>query len=129
RYIENNASDIATLFPSVIGLPECPWGPWISTARWPWVLIDALRGLANGHFHRSRDHLVALYVSRLMTFWQEIEHRTNIEVANLLHQQFDDIVKVVAKNSMEFSGPPESAALNAGYWGEIQSEWNEVLRA
>lgn len=124
RYLEQHQSDVLRLFPTLQGAPECPWGPWLPAETWSQVLADALQGVAAGELIQVRDHLVALYLSRLMTYWQEIQDRSDDEVVELLDRQIDLTIEAVQGRSIEFR---PSLAFVPGTWGNAHTEWIQKL--
>jgi hypothetical protein len=120
-YLEAHGADIGLLFPSAQGLKPAPWGLRVTVDQWPLLLTDALAALAAGELERSRDHLIALCVNRVMTFWTEIEGLTSAGVDGLLHRQARETALAVSERSIVFTGPPAPAAFGAGRWLEFQA--------
>jgi glycosyltransferase involved in cell wall biosynthesis len=116
RYMGSNLADIQRLFPSARALPAAPWGLLVTAGQWPWILADALQALALGEFERSRDHLVALCVNRVMTFWDEITGLTVTEIDELLHRQALDTAEVVARRSIRFGTGCAPEVFHPGGW-------------
>ncbi|MGH3803681.1 MAG: hypothetical protein ACRDTD_26835, partial [Pseudonocardiaceae bacterium] len=103
-----------------------PWGPWLSTRTWSQLLADATVGIAGGELLAVRDHLVALYLSRLMTFWLETAELSDAGVAAELDRQIALTVQAVQARSVEFdvSAPYQ---LSPGAWGETHEQWLQQL--
>ena len=120
-YLEANGADVERLFPSARGLKPAPWGLRVTVEQWPLLLTDALQALAAGELERSRDHLIALCVNRVMTFWTEIEGLTTAEVDELLLRQARDTASATAERAIVFTAPPPSAAFHSGRWLEFQA--------
>jgi hypothetical protein len=121
RYLDANLADIRRLFPSAGALSAAPWGLRVTADQWPGILADALQALALGEFERSRDHLVALCVNRVMTFWDEITGLTVAEIDELLHQQTLDTAEVTAQRSIRFGTRYPSDVFHPGRWQEFQT--------
>lgn len=120
-YLESYGADVERLFPSARGLRTAPWGLRVTVDDWPLLLTDGLAALAAGELERSRDHLIALCVNRVMTFWTEIEGLTTAEVDELLHRQARETAAAVAERAIVFTAPPPSGAFSAGRWLKFQA--------
>jgi hypothetical protein len=122
-YIATHSTELRRLFPSAVGLPDAPWGVRISTQDWPHILADAVEALsrssADGGFQCVRDHLIALYVGRVLSFWPEIDGMSGAEVDALLDRQAGDTVKAVAERSITFTGRRCPAVFGRGHWARI----------
>ena len=118
RYLAREQTDIARLFPSLAGVQHAPWGYLIGYLRWAELLADLLAAAATGEAERARDHLVALYLSRVMTYWSEIEERSPAEVDALLDAQAEAVAAAVAARGVSFTGARPSMAFHAGFWAE-----------
>ena len=116
RYLAAHGPEMGRLFPNMAALPAAPWGPRIATQDWPPLLADAVQTLAAGHFQSARDHLIALYVSRVLSFFEEIEQLNDTEINALLDRQALHTVKMVSDRSITFAGPPASAEFDRGFW-------------
>ena len=114
-YTSERWVDICRLFPSVRCLEDGRWGPRISVATWPEVLADAMVGLADGEHERVRDHLVALYLLRVMTWWEEIAGLGGEAIDQLLDRQVAATVEAVRVRSVRFEAPAP-ARFEPGYW-------------
>lgn len=115
-YLAMNTDAIASVFPTVGSAPRANWGFRIDAHAWAAVLGDALDGLAAGHHAQVRDHLVALYLSRVMTYWEEIAYFTNDEVDALLDEQTDHVVAEVARRGVRFGSSNITRTFEPGYW-------------
>jgi len=120
-YLETHGADIERLFPSAHDLESAPWGLRVTVDQWPLLLTDALAALAAGELMRSRDHLIALCVNRVMTFWTEIEGLTSAGVDELLHRQARETALAVSERAISFTAPPAPTAFDAGRWLEFQA--------
>jgi hypothetical protein len=110
---------VARMFPSTADVPRWQDGlVRIDSQTWPAVLADALAGLAAGHAVQARDHLVALYLCRVRTYWDEIEQLAEPEAIDvLLDAQTTAVVDAIAARKLAFAtGPP--MAFNPGFWAE-----------
>jgi glucosylglycerate synthase len=101
-YLDEHLGDIRKLLPSARILDPAPWGLRVGSDDWPHLLADSLEALADGCFEAARDHLVALYVNRVLTFWEEIEGLSGAEVDELLDRQAEDTVRAVKYRSIIF---------------------------
>lgn len=122
-YLATNAAEVRQHFPNVAGLPSAPWGLRINTQDWPDLLADAVDTLARGQFQIARDHLIGLYVNRVLSFWDEISDLTGVEIDSLLDRQASDTVKVMADRSITFDRsavPTGTADFDRGRWAGIQ---------
>jgi hypothetical protein len=117
-YMDDHRAEIERIFPTTRDFTSAPWGVWISTEAWPTILADAVAELARGQFEVARDHLVALYLNRLMTWWNEVGELSSAEVDALLDQQARDTAKVVTERGLTFAtaGPGE---FTRGHWTGI----------
>lgn len=117
-YVHTHRAEIERIFPSTRDMVPANWGMWIGTEVWPTILGDAITALAHGEFTESRDHLIALYLNRLMTWWAEVEELDSPEVDALLDQQARDTTKVIANRELTFEigGPGE---FTRGRWTEV----------
>lgn len=120
-YLETHGADVERLFPSARELKPAPWGLRVTVDQWPLLLADALAALAAGDLERSRDHLLALCVNRVMTFWTEIEGLTSAGVDELLHRQARDTALAVAERTIVFTATPVPTVFDAGRWLEFQA--------
>jgi len=114
-YVAEQWPDICRIFPSVRCLESGLWGPQISAATWPEVLADAMDGLAAGEHERVRDHLVAVYLLRVMTYWEEIDGLGSEAIDELLERQVAATVEEVHARSVRFT-EPLPRRFDAGYW-------------
>ncbi|CCH33346.1 family 2 glycosyl transferase [Actinosynnema sp. NPDC047251] len=104
RYLEAHREDVRRLFPSAEGVRSAPWGLRVTSEVWPHVLADALAAVAAGLFEPARDHLVALYVNRVLTFWEEIDGLAGSEVDRLLDRQAAATVRAVRDRGVVLGG-------------------------
>lgn len=115
-YIRAEAAGIEALFPSSCGLCSAPWGLRIGLGKWAELLAESLAALAGGNLAATRDHLVALYFCRVMSYWEEIGQLPAERVDQLLDRQMLSICEAVSRRDIQFRGPEPEAAFNAGYW-------------
>jgi hypothetical protein len=120
-YLTKYGSDIVSLFPAAAGLGPAPWGLRVRLEDWPLLLADCLEGVAAGEFERSRDHLIALYVNRVMTFWDEIDGLGPHEIDAVLDRQTCETARAVRERSIRFDRPRVPGGFDPGRWAEFQS--------
>jgi glucosylglycerate synthase len=118
RYLEEQSRDIATLFPGLCGAPRASWGYQIDHSRWAQLLADALSALARGNAEQARDHLVPLYLNRVLTYWDEIDRLSPVEIDMLLERQCAAVVAAVDARGIRFSDSSPPWRFAAGYWAE-----------
>ena len=120
-YLAANAEEVRAYFPSVACLPKAPWGFRIGTQDWPPLLVDAVENLARGDFQLARDHLIGLYVNRVLSFWDEIGDLSGAEIDALLDRQASDTVKMMAERAITFDRAlvPTAGAYDRGRWSGI----------
>jgi glycosyltransferase involved in cell wall biosynthesis len=118
-YLDSHSPEVHALFPNAAALPPARWGLRIGTQDWPHLLADGLEGLAAGHFAAARDHLIALYVNRVLSFWEEIDGLCGVEVDALLDRQANDTAKAVADRNLVFDGVTASPTYDRGHWTGI----------
>ena len=83
------------------------------------MLADALTALSNGAVLDARDHLVALYLCRVFSYWEEIEHlRTPEAIDALLDAQTSEVVAAVAERDLSFATAPPMA-FQDGSWSAV----------
>ena len=119
-YVAKHGDDIRSLFPAAVGLREAPWGLRVTLRDWPLLLADCLQGVAKGEFERSRDHLVALYVNRVMTFWDEIDGLGPQQIDEFLDRQTSETAREVRERALVFDNPPVTSGFDPGRWAEFQ---------
>lgn len=120
QYLETYGGEFAALFPSAAGLPAAPWGLRITADRWPLLLADALKALAAGHFLAARDHLIALYVNRVFSFWDEIAGLDGNQIDDLLDRVAAATAVEVARRGIRFDNPAVPAEYTPGRWTGLQ---------
>jgi hypothetical protein len=120
-YLDAHRADIDRLFPTAKTLAPASWGLRVTTDQWPHLLADSLQALADGELERSRDHLIALCVNRVMTFWTEIEGLGTPAVDELLERQTCETASAVAEREINFAAPPAPRPFTAGRWLEFQT--------
>jgi hypothetical protein len=118
-YITTHSTELRRLFPAATALPDAPWGLRITTEDWPHILADAVEALSHGGFQCVRDHLIALYVGRVLSFWAEIDGMSGAEIDALLDRQAGDTVKAVAERSITFTGRHTTGVFDRGHWTGI----------
>jgi hypothetical protein len=121
-YLAAHRADVDRLFPTAKTLAPAPWGLHVTAGQWPHLLADSLQALADGELERSRDHLIALCVNRVMTFWTEIEGLSTPAVDELLERQTRETASAVAERAISFAAPPDPRPFTAGRWLEFQAK-------
>lgn len=108
RYLSGHANKITEEFPCLAGAAPGPNGlVEIPAALWAEVLGDALAALARGKPTEARDHLVALYLCRVATYWREIEQLGSPEAIDaLLDEQSAMVRAAVARRRLRFAARP-----------------------
>ena len=108
RYLDEYWSDVCDIFPSAREIRPAPWGLRVCTENWPHVLADAVAGISRHGLESTRDHLVALYVNRVLTFWDEIEGLDGAQIDLLLDRQATETAQAVRARNLAFghSAPP-----------------------
>lgn len=108
RYMTGNADAIAAVFPCLAGAAAGRDGLVdMPAARWAEVLGDALAALAAGRATEARDHLVALYLCRVATYWREIEQSGEPGAIDaLLDEQSALVAAAVSRRGLRFTSLP-----------------------
>ncbi|HWE90304.1 MAG TPA: glycosyltransferase [Pseudonocardiaceae bacterium] len=120
RYLDGYGDDLTALFPAAAGAPKAPWGLRITADRWPHLLADALQALAGGQFLAARDHLIALYVNRVFSFWDEIAGMDGNQIDDLLDRVAAATAVEVARRGIRFGNPVPAVEFNPGRWTGLQ---------
>ncbi|WP_158851894.1 glycosyltransferase family 2 protein [Saccharothrix deserti] len=127
RYMDVHRGDVRTLFPSAGSVPSAPWGLRVTTDDWPDILADAVAAVAAGRFESARDHLVALYVNRVMTFWDEIDGLCDGEVDELLDRQAAQTVRAVQGKRIALGGRTGPDGFDVRHWAgfnDVSPAWS-----
>ena len=108
RYMAGNADVIAGLFPCLAGAPRAGDGlVEMPATLWAQVLAGALAALADGRGEQARDHLVALYLCRVRTYWAEIDRLGAPDAIDaLLDEQSALVADAVSRCSLRFAVRP-----------------------
>jgi glucosylglycerate synthase len=128
RYLAEHLDDVRELFPAARDLRRAPWGLRVSAEAWPQILADALQGLAAGEFDRSRDHVIALMVNRVMTFWEDIEGLDGPGIDAIVDRQAADTEAAVRERIIRFDRPPAPLTFDPGRWSRFQLGSEEAPR-
>jgi hypothetical protein len=72
--------------------------------------------VAQGRFESARDHLVALYVNRVLTFWEEIDGLDGDRIDALLDRQAADTVHAVRARGITFGRSPAPVGFSENHW-------------
>jgi glucosylglycerate synthase len=118
RYLSANSGGIAQLFPTVKDLPGTEGGLRIDEWSWAQILADAVAALAADTLPLVRDHLVALYLSRVMTYWQQIEGCGPEAIDELLDRQTAAVIEAVRGRGITLPGVALPSGFEPGYWAE-----------
>jgi hypothetical protein len=116
-YLARRRSAVMATFPS---LPETAWSRdglvMVDRQVWAEVLADALLAVASGRAREARDHLVAVYLCRVMTYWDEIERLGEpAAIDAALDAQTAAVIRAVARRGIEFAAAPPMT-LSPGAW-------------
>ncbi|WP_309112270.1 family 2 glycosyl transferase [Saccharothrix sp.] len=122
RYLDAHFADVRTLFPAAKEVRPAPWGLRVTAEDWPHVLADAVAAVAGGRFEAARDHLVALYVNRVMTFWEEIDGLAGAEIDRLLDRQAARTVEAVQGRRIELGGGSGPGRFDVRHWAGFNDE-------
>ncbi|WP_199440043.1 glycosyltransferase family 2 protein [Umezawaea beigongshangensis] len=115
-YLAAHRADVHRLFPTARLLAPAPWGLRIATDDWPHLLADAVQALGDGEFEAARDHLVALYVNRVLTFWDEIEGLDGSEIDALLDRQTARTAHAVRRRGVTFDPTCAPTGFSTAHW-------------
>lgn len=120
-YLATHAAEVRRYFPSVAGLPPAPWGLRITTQDWPALLVDGVETMSRGDFQLARDHLIGLYVNRVLSFWDEIGDLPGAEIDALLDRQAGDTAKIMSDRAISFARAvvPSGSTYDRGRWTGI----------
>jgi hypothetical protein len=119
-YLAEYGDDVVATLPSARGAQPAPWGVWVDTDRWPHLLVDALERVGEGCFEAARDHLMALFVNRVFTFWAEIEGLDSEGIDGLLDRVATDTASIAALRGIRFGAAPPDGPFTAGRWAGRQ---------
>jgi hypothetical protein len=103
RYLDEYRDDITELLPRTRMLPSAPWGLQITTEDWPPLLADAVFAASTSDPARVRDHLVALYMSRVFSYRDEIDALDPSDITKLLTWQVEHTVREVSARPVTFN--------------------------
>jgi hypothetical protein len=118
-YLDAHNDQIAAVFPGLASASRGRDGLIaVDAATWAELLADAIAAVASGDAAQARDHLVALYLCRVITYWQEIDRMAIPAVIDAaLDAQTAAVVKTVAQRNLFLSVRPPTA-FRPGYWAE-----------
>src|SRR5216683_2227125 len=117
-YLAQHRRAVAGLFPSLDTVVWTHDGlARVDAPTWAELVADALAAVAAGCAAEARDHLVALYLCRVMTYWDEIESLGDPAVIDAaLDAQTAAVIRAVARrHGLEFTVAPPMA-LSPGVW-------------
>lgn len=118
-YLRRHDSAVRELFPTLSGARYGPNGMVrLDAVTWADVLADLLSPLAASRVVEARDHLVALYLCRVWTYWDEIERLGDPEAIDaFLDEQTAAVVAAITGRELRFgAGPP--MAFTSGPWAD-----------
>lgn len=118
-YLDRYRSQVWDLFPSARRLTEAPWGLRVGVDEWPEILADAVERVAAGDLVPARDHLIALFVNRVFTFWDEIDGLDSLAVDRLLDEQAAATAEAICARHIRFTDPPPADRFDAGAWADF----------
>ena len=117
-YLAQHRAAIRSLFPSLDPAVQVRDGLAVVDAQiWGEVLADALAAVAAGRAAEARDHLVALYLCRVMTYWDEVDRlEDSAAIDAALDAQTAAVIRAVARRrGLEFTVAPP-LVLAPGAW-------------
>jgi hypothetical protein len=114
RYLDEYRDDITELLPGTRALRSAPWGLRITTEDWPPLLADAVLAASTSEPSRVRDHLVALYMSRVFSYRDEIDSLDLNDITKLLTWQIEHTVREVAARPVTFGAGGRRATTECG---------------
>ncbi len=80
------------------------------------MLADALAAVAEGRAEQARDHLVALYLCRVMSYWDEIERLDDpAAIDAAIDAQARAVIRAVARRELSFGAAP-TMKFSSGAW-------------
>jgi hypothetical protein len=119
-YLAAYRAEVVAALPSARGADPAPWGLWIDTDRWPHLLVDALERVGEGRAEEARDHLLALFVNRVFTFWAEIDGLDSEGIDGLLDRVAADTASIARSRGVTFTAPPPAGPFSPGRWAGRQ---------
>lgn len=119
EYLRQHWDAVHAMFSATRGVRRGERGWRVDSTMWPGILADAVQGIADGAFADSRDHLVALYINRLVTFWSELEGKTATTIDSMLADQVKQSAALVRRSGL--AGAPVPARFDRGRWAEFTS--------
>lgn len=119
-YLADHHDEVVATLPSARGARPAPWGLSIDTDRWPHLLVDALQRVGEGRAEVARDHLMALFVNRVFTFWAEIDGLDSDGVDGLLDRVVTDTARIARSRGITFGAPPPDGPFSPGRWAGRQ---------
>jgi glycosyltransferase involved in cell wall biosynthesis len=121
EYLKEYSIDICKTFPFAKEIFDIPNGgmPTVDSQSWPIILADAIQALSQGDINRVRDHLIALYILRIFSYWGEIDMLPANSINKLFDDQAERVAQAVRKRCIEFSAGDRavsSAPFDRGRW-------------
>ncbi|WNV84405.1 glycosyltransferase family A protein [Umezawaea sp. Da 62-37] len=127
RYLGDHWTEVCEVFPSARDLRTAPWGLRVGTDEWPELLADAVAGVARGGLETTRDHLVSLYVNRVLTFWEEIEELDGPQIDVLLDRQATETVRALGSRDIALDRTAEHSLFHENHWVGYNDESEQPL--
>jgi hypothetical protein len=122
EYLEEHLQDVCDTFPaaSEVFEPRSAYSnigiPKVNSEIWPIILADAIESISRCGIGRTRDHLVALYIARVFSYWDEIEGLPVDAINKLLDDQSERVASEVMNRRIEFRRPTAPASFERGRW-------------
>lgn len=120
-YLDEHRPAVDSLFSSAHAMPDAPWGIRVSSVHWPSVLADAVAALGDGEFAATRDHLIALYINRVFTFWDEITGLHAHEIDQLLDRITAETAAELRDRSIQLDRSVAPGRFDPGHWHQYQA--------
>lgn len=117
-YLRIHQQEILETFPTVRSVDRSGRVWVIPTTSWPEILAEGLTAMSHGSYSRARDHLIALYVMRLVTFWSETDQLSASAIQELLNEQVEATAKSCARATIDLSRIPARTSIpfDRGLW-------------
>jgi hypothetical protein len=95
--------------------------PAVHSDLWCALLTDCLANLEPPNFYAIRDDLVALFLCRVSTYWQQIAGRTPAEIDAMIYDQAVTLQRILAEHRVSLPRLAKEdipAELRPGPWAE-----------
>lgn len=117
-YLSRCAGSIADLFPSSVQAPRLEDGFLVFDSQsWAEILADAVSAVSAGRAEQARDHLVALYLCRVRSYWKQIQVLRSPDAidAELDAQSQATIAAIASRPGLNGAVAPPMQ-FTAGFW-------------